>query len=136
MIGRFVGMSLTIVTFPIVVVNSINMLLVPDLSESLSRGEYYNASIRIRTVLKIAFLLGMATMIICQLIPDDLGILFYGRNDLGLYIKVCSIAAPILFPANTMFGILNGLNKQGIILRNSLIISTFELVMLLFNQYS
>ena len=120
MIGRFVGMSLTIVTFPIVVVNSINMLLVPDLSESLSRGEYYNASIRIRTVLKIAFLLGMATMIICQLIPDDL----------GLYIKVCSIAAPILFPANTMFGILNGLNKQGIILRNSLIISTFELVML------
>ena len=130
MIGRFVGMSLTIVTFPIVVVNSINMLLVPDLSESLSRGEYYNASIRIRTVLKIAFLLGMATMIICQLIPDDLGILFYGRNDLGLYIKVCSIAAPILFPANTMFGILNGLNKQGIILRNSLIISTFELVML------
>ena len=58
------------------VVNSINMLLVPDLSESLSRGEYYNASIRIRTVLKIAFLLGMATMIICQLIPDDLGIYF------------------------------------------------------------
>ena len=130
MLGRFVGMSLTIVTFPIIVVNSINMLLVPDLSESLSRGEYYNASMRIKKVLKIAFLLGMATMIICQLIPDDLGILFYGRNDLGLYIKVCSIAAPILFPANTMFGILNGLNKQGIILRNSLIISTFELVML------
>ena len=130
MIGRFVGMSLTIVTFPIIVVNSINMLLVPDLSESLSRGEYYNASMRIKKVLKIAFLLGMATMIICQLIPNDLGILFYNRNDLGLYIKACSIAAPILFPANTMFGILNGLNKQGIILRNSLITSSFELVML------
>ena len=85
---------------------------------------------RITKVLKIAFLLGMATMIICQLIPNDLGILFYNRNDLGLYIKACSIAAPILFPANTMFGILNGLNKQGIILRNSLITSSFELVML------
>lgn len=130
MIGRFVGMSLTIVTFPIVVVNSINTLLVPNLSETLSRGDYYNASTRIRQVLKIAFLLGMATTIICRLIPDDLGKLFYDRTDLGLYIKACSIAAPILFPANTMFGILNGLNKQGIILRNSLIISSFELILL------
>lgn len=63
-------MALTIVTFPLIVVNSINTLLVPDLSQTISNGEYYNASVRIRMVLKIAFLLGMATTVICQLIPD------------------------------------------------------------------
>ena len=130
MIGKFTGMSLTIVTFPMVVVGSINMLLVPDLSETISKGDYYNASIRIKQVLKIAFLLGIATCIICLAIPDSLGQMFYSRTDLGLYIKVCALAAPILFPANTMFGILNGLNRQGIILRNSLIISLIELLLL------
>lgn len=132
LIGKFTGMALTIVTFPLIVVNSINMLLVPDLSQSISKGDYYNASTRIRTVLKIAFLLGMATTIICLLIPDSLGMMFYGRTDLGLYIKLSSLSAPIFFTANTMFGILNGLNRQGIILRNSVIVSVTEILCLYF----
>lgn len=132
LIGRFSGMALTIVTFPLIVVNSINMLLVPDLSQTISKGDYYNASVRIRTVLKIAFLLGMATTIICQLIPDSLGQMFYGRDDLGLYIRLSSLSAPIFFTANTMFGILNGLNRQSIILRNSIIISITEILCLYF----
>ena len=123
LIGRFNGMALTIVTFPLIVVNSINTLLVPDLSQSISNSDYYNASVRIKTVLKIAFLLGMATTVICQLIPDSLGQMFYKRDDLGLYIRLASLSAPIFFVANTMFGILNGLNRQSIILRNSIIIS-------------
>ena len=130
LIGRFNGMALTIVTFPLIVVNSINTLLVPDLSQSISNSDYYNASVRIKTVLKIAFLLGMATTVICQLIPDSLGQMFYKRDDLGLYIRLASLSAPIFFAANTMFGILNGLNRQSIILRNSIIISITEIVCL------
>lgn len=130
MIGKFNGMALTIVTFPMIVIGSINMLLVPDLSTSISKGQYYNASIRIKKVLKIAFLLGLATMIICLLIPDSLGQMFYDRNDLGLYIKISALSAPLFFTSTTMFGILNGLNKQGIILRNSMIISIVELICL------
>lgn len=132
LIGRFNGMALTIVTFPLIVVNSINTLLVPDLSQSISSGEYYSASQRIKTILKIAFLLGMATTIICQLIPDSLGQMFFQRDDLGLYIRLSSLSAPIFFVANTMFGILNGLNRQSIILRNSIIISVTEILCLYF----
>ena len=54
LIGRFNGMALTIVTFPLIVVNSINTLLVPDLSQTISTGDYYNASTRIKTILKIS----------------------------------------------------------------------------------
>lgn len=130
MIGKFTGMALTIVTFPMIVVSSINSLIVPDLSETLSRGDYYNASVRIKKVMKIAFLLGLATTVVCNLIPHSLGQMFYGRNDLGSYIKIASLSAPIFFTSSTMFGILNGLNKQGIILRNSLIVSAIEIVCL------
>ncbi len=130
MIGKFTGMALTIVTFPMIVIMSINSLIVPDLSETLSRGDYYNATIRIKKVMKIAFLLGLATTIICNIIPHSLGEMFYGRDDLGEYIKVASLSAPIFFTASTMFGILNGLNKQGIILKNSLIVSLLEIICL------
>ena len=132
LIGRFNGMALTIVTFPLIVVNSINTLLVPDLSQTISNGDYYNASKRIKTILKIAFLLGMATTVICQLIPDSLGQMFFKRGDLGLYIRLSSLSAPIFFVANTMFGILNGLNRQSIILRNAIIISITEILCLYF----
>ncbi|WP_411168845.1 stage V sporulation protein B [Clostridium sp. MB05] len=130
MIGKFTGMALTIVTFPMIVIMSINSLIVPDLSETLSRGDYYNATIRIKKVMKIAFLLGLATTIICNIIPHSLGEMFYGRDDLGEYIKVASLSAPIFFTASTMFGILNGLNKQGVILKNSLIVSLLEIICL------
>ncbi|WP_294188722.1 stage V sporulation protein B [uncultured Clostridium sp.] len=130
MIGKFTGMALTIVTFPMIVIMSINSLIVPDLSETISRRDYYNASLRIKKVMKIAFLLGLATTVICNLIPHSLGEMFYGRDDLGNYIKIASLSAPIFFTASTMFGILNGLNKQGIILRNSLIVSSIEIVCL------
>ena len=132
LIGKFCAMSLTIVTFPMIVIGSINMLLVPDLSQTMSQGQFYNAALRIKKVLKIAFLLGIATTIICFLIPDSLGQMFYDRSDLGSYIKAAAISAPIYFTANTMFGILNGLNRQGIILRNSIFISAIELLCLYF----
>ncbi len=130
MIGRYTGMALSVITIPLIIVSTINTLLIPDLSQTLVLGKQYEASIRIKKVIKFAFLLGIATTIICNIIPDALGLMFYGRYDLGLYIRFSSLATPILFPAITMFGILNGLNRQGIILRNSLIEAIIELVCL------
>lgn len=130
MIGKFTGMAFAIIGFPMIVIGSINSLIIPDLSQTLSRGEYYNASMRIKKVLKIAFLLGLATTIICNIIPDSLGMMFFSRDDLGQYIRIGSLCAPIFFTASCTFGILNGLNKQGVILRNSLITAALELVCL------
>ena len=130
MIGRYNGMALSIITIPLIVVATINTLLIPDLSQTLVLGKQYEASRRIKKVIKFAFLLGIATTIICCVIPDALGQMFYGRNDLGSYIRFASLTAPIFFPAVTMFGILNGLNRQGIILRNSLIEAIIELICL------
>ena len=128
MIGKFTGMAMMIIGMPLIVVNSINTLLIPDLSQSISKGNYYDISVRIHKVIKIAFILGLATATICCLIPDELGEIFYKRNDLGKYIKYASLSAPVFFASTTMFGILNGINKQTIILRNSMIIAVLELI--------
>ncbi|MTK13184.1 MAG: stage V sporulation protein B [Clostridiaceae bacterium] len=130
MIGKFKGMSLNIIFFPMLIVMSISTVLIPDLSEKIEKKNYWDAEHRISQVLKIALLLGITTMVICLNMPNSLGELFYGRKDLGSYIKFCSFAAPIAFTAATTFGILNGLGKQNIILRNSLIVAFEELFLL------
>ena len=130
MIGRYNGMALSIITIPLIVVATINTLLIPDLSQTLVLGKQYEASLRIKKIIKFAFLLGISSTVICNVIPDALGQMFYGRNDLGSYLRFASLTAPILFPAVTMFGILNGLNRQSIILRNSLIEAIIELICL------
>jgi stage V sporulation protein B len=130
MIGKFTSMSLNIVFFPIIIIGSISTVLIPDLSENISKKDYYTAERRISQVFKISFLLGLGTLIICLTIPEKLGMMFYNREDLGNYIRFAALSAPIFYVSATTYGILNGLGKQNIILRNSLILSTLELVLL------
>ena len=128
MIGKFTGMAMMIIGIPLIVVSSINTLLIPDLSQTMISGNYYDASVRIKKVLKISFLLGLATAVICLLIPNSLGQILYSRDDLGKYIMYSAISAPVFFISVPMFSILNGLNKQGKILRNSVIVAILELI--------
>lgn len=132
MIGKFSGMALTIVFFPIIVINSISLILIPDISQSLIRKNYYAINKRILEVVKLSLLLGISTFVICISIPQSLGVMFFKRTDLGNYIKFAAICAPISYIASTTFGILNGLGKQKIILRNSLIVSFEELFLIYF----
>ncbi|WP_416176389.1 stage V sporulation protein B [Clostridium sp.] len=130
MIGKFKAMSMNIVFFPTTILNSISIVLIPDLSEKLSAKDYFSIENRISQVLKISAILGIVTMIICFCFPDYLGQLFYKRDDIGKYIKFISLCAPISFMSVATFGILNGLGKQNIILRNSILVSIEDLILI------
>ncbi|GKX66871.1 stage V sporulation protein B [Inconstantimicrobium mannanitabidum] len=127
MIGKYSGMALPVVFFPLVIINSLNTVLIPDLSQTMSKKDYYSANARIKKVLLIVFLIGIGSIVVCNLIPNYLGKILFNKNDLGNYIRAASIAAPIAFTSMTMFGILNGLSKQKIILRNAVLTETLEL---------
>lgn len=132
MIGRFTGMTFTVIFFPLIIISSITTILIPDLSKNLNKKDYWAMEQRIHSVLKIALLLGLSTSIICLTIPNELGQLFFKRNDLGSYIKFVSFAAPFTYTSFVTFGILNGLGKQNMILRNSLLVAIEDLVLLYF----
>ncbi|AND84995.1 stage V sporulation protein B [Clostridium tyrobutyricum] len=130
MIGRFKAMAFSIVFFPTTILNSISIVLIPDLSEKISSRDYFAVENRISQVLKVSIILGIITMVVCLCIPDYLGQLFYKRNDIGNYIKFASLCAPISFVSAASFSILNGIGKQNILLRNSLIVSVEELILI------
>ena len=62
MIGKFNGMAKNIVFFPMVVIESISILLIPDLSKSLSKKDYESVDNRISKVLELSFLLGATVL--------------------------------------------------------------------------
>lgn len=132
LMGKFNGMALNIVLFPIIIISSISTLLIPDLSKSMNKNNIKTAEKRIREVIKIAFILGLATLVICFVIPDELSYMFFKRNDLGNYIWFASLITPMFFISLTTYSILNGLGKQNKILRNSLICSFIEISLIYF----
>lgn len=126
-VGKFSGMALTIVYFPMIVIMSVSLILIPDLSKNVSTGDYYSVEKRIKEVLKLAFTLGTATLVLCATIPNSFGMLFFQRNDLGSYIAAAGFTAPLTYLSMTTYGILNGFGKQKIVLRNSVITAVIQL---------
>ncbi|MGE5628828.1 MAG: stage V sporulation protein B [Solirubrobacterales bacterium] len=126
--GKFSGMAITTALFPVMIVNALCIVLVPDISQNLSKKNYYKLEHRIGKVLRIALLLGLITSAVCMLFPNLLGSLLFNRNDLGSYIKFAALLPPFAFTAATTYGILNGLGKQNILLRNSLLSSLLQLI--------
>jgi stage V sporulation protein B len=129
MIGRFGGMALNITTLPYIIVSSMLTVLVPELSLHISKKNFWSAEERITQVLRIAALVGISTAIICLKIPETLGVLFYGRNDLASMIKYSAPICLIMFVSLPTYGILNCLGKQNTFLKHSLIHSVLGLLL-------
>ncbi|NLK87229.1 MAG: stage V sporulation protein B [Clostridiaceae bacterium] len=128
LIGRFGGMALNISTLPFLIIGSMLTVLVPDVSLNISRKDYWSAEERIAQVMRISCMIGISTAIVCMVIPETLGRLFYQRSDLGAMIRFSAPICLITFISSPTFGILNALGKQNILLKNSLIHSVQNLV--------
>jgi stage V sporulation protein B len=128
-IGEFTGMALSIAFLPIIVVNSMMIVLIPDLSLSISRKNFWAAEQRIAQVMKISCLVGIIMLIITLSIPDSLGLLFYDRPDLGNMIIFASISSFLSYVSAPTYTILNSLGKQNKNLKISFLVSMQGLVL-------
>jgi len=63
-------------------------------------------------------------------LPNELGKLFYNRTDLGNIIYSLSFGVTFIYIESTLFGVLNGLGKQGVLLKNTIIMSLIDISLL------
>ncbi|APC85037.1 stage V sporulation protein B [Clostridium botulinum] len=130
LMGKFSNMALSIPLFPSIILTSICTILIPDLSESMSKGNYFSMENRIEKIIKIALILSLSTLSICAAIPNELGLMFFNRTDLGNYIRFLSFSTPFAYVSIISYAILNGIGKQKILLRNSIIVAIEDLIFL------
>ncbi len=119
--GRLAGMALPLILFPSLVTNSLATTLVPAISEAVSLKNFRSVNYRISKSIQVTFILGMifTAMFICY--PEEIGGLVYRREKIGDLLFLLSFACVSIYLQQTLTGVLNGLGKQGVLLRNTVI---------------
>jgi stage V sporulation protein B len=128
--GKVAGMGMNIVMFPSIAIGAISTLLVPAISEASAAGSSLGINKRIYSTIRITTLIAALSGGLFFELPDELGKLFYNRADLGNIIFSLSFGVIFVYVESTLCGILNGLGKQKILLRNTFIMSAIDIAVL------
>lgn len=119
--GRLAGMALPLIMFPSLVTNSLATTLVPAISESVSLKNYRTVNYRISKSIQVTFILGIIFTAIFISYPNEIGALVYRREKIGDLLYLLSFSCVFIYLQQTLMGVLNGLGRQGILLRNTVI---------------
>ncbi len=125
--GRLTGMVLPLIMFPSLVTNSLATTLVPAISESVSQKNYRAVNYRISKSIQITFVLGIIFTALFISYSNEIGALVYRREKIGDLLLMMSFSCVFVYLQQTLTGILNGLGKQGILLRNTIIGSVLRI---------
>jgi stage V sporulation protein B len=119
--GRLTGMALPLIMFPSLVTNSLATTLVPAISESVSRKSYMVLNERISKSVHGTIILGMIFTAILLSYPEQIGNLVYPREKIDDILYMLSFSCVFIYLQQTLTGVMNGLGKQGVLLRNTVI---------------
>jgi stage V sporulation protein B len=125
--GRLAGMAMPLIWFPSLVTNSLATTLVPAISEATSLKNFRTANYRISKSIQITFILGFIFTAIFLSYPHEIGDMLYRREKIGNMLFLLGFTCVFFYLQGTLLGVLNGLGKQGISLRNSLIGSVIRI---------
>lgn len=125
--GRLTGMALPLIMFPSIVTNSIATTLVPAISESVALKKHKALNYQISKSIQITFIIGVIFTSIFFSFPDEIGALLYRREKIGDLLFLLSFGCVFIYLQQTLTGVLNGLGKQGILLRNTIIGSALRI---------
>lgn len=130
--GRLSGMALPLILFPSLVTNSLATTLVPAISESMSLKNFKSVNNKISKSIQITFILGMIFTAMFFSYPDEIGSLIYRHERIGDLLKLLSCTCVFIYLQQTLMGVLNGLGRQALLLRNTVIGSMMRIATVYF----
>jgi stage V sporulation protein B len=98
---------------------SLAITLVPAISEAESLKNYRAVNNRISRSIQISTVMGFIFMAIFISYHNEISTLIYRRENIGELLFLLSFTCVLIYLFQTLTGVLNGLGKQGILLRNS-----------------
>lgn len=110
--GVITGMVMPIITFPSVFLFSFSMLMIPEMSEADSTLKKKSIQYMTGRILRFVFLFSVPAAVIFFFFAKPLGLLIYGNEDIGVYIRMLAPLIPLLYLDGVVDGMLKGLNQQ------------------------
>jgi stage V sporulation protein B len=119
--GRLTGMAMPLIFFPALVTSSLATTLVPAISEALSLKNFKSVNHRISKSIQLTFIIGFIFTSIFLAYPNEIGNMLYRKENIGPMLYLLAFSCTFLYLQQTLLGVLNGLGKQSLSLRNSVI---------------
>jgi len=119
--GKLTGMAMPLIFFPTLVTSALATTLVPAISEAISVKSYKTVNYRISKSVQLTFMMGFVFSVLFMNYSTEIGELVYRRENIGHILYLLSFTSIFIYLQQTLLGVLNGLGKQGISLRNSIV---------------
>lgn len=119
--GKLTGMAMPLIYFPCIITSSLAITLVPAISEALSSNNLKTVNYRISKAIQISFVLGFMFTSIFMSYPNEISSIIYRKENIGDILYLLAFTCIFIYLQQVLTGIMNGLNKQHITLRNSII---------------
>jgi stage V sporulation protein B len=121
MYGEYGGMVVPLLIFPTVFTYSLAVQLVPSVSEALASGRRESVSRRLNQSFRVTAIIGFPTSLILTLFATPLCAAIYHEPRVGPLLALTAPCGFLLYLQAPLSGILQGINRAGLAMRNSLI---------------
>lgn len=130
MYGEYSGMAIPLLVFPTVFTYSLAVQLVPSISEAIAAGRKEIVHRRLYQSFRVTALVGFPTSLILLQFATPLCDAIFHHPHVAPLLAIMAPAGFLLYLQGPLSGILQGINKAGIAMRNSLIGSALKLIVI------
>jgi len=119
--GKYGGMAIPLLVFPTVITGALAVNLVPAVSEAVADDERQRVRLRMRQTWRATAMVGFPTTVILTLFASPLCRVIFNDASAGSILAVIAPAGFLLYLQGPLSGILQGMNKAGAAMRNSIV---------------
>ena len=119
--GQVTGMVMPLLFFPFIIVASLGITLVPAIAASYATGNWTALNKKCNDSLKITSAIAFASTALFIVFPWELCRIFFKCPEAGNMLFWMSFVCPFEYWQFTLFAVLNGVGKQHVVLKNSIL---------------
>ena len=129
--GMIKGMALPILFFPSTLLNSVSILLIPEISEAVAKRMPTTVKRLTHEVLRLTALVSFVFAGVFLFGGKKIGQLIYNSADVGELLVFLAPIVPFMYLDSISDGILKGLDQQAFTFRTSIADSTIRIILIL-----
>lgn len=119
--GQVTGMVMPLLFFPFIIVSSLGITLVPAIASSYAAGNWIALNKKCNDSLKITSVIAFTATAFFIIFPWELSRIFFKYPEAGNILFWMGLVCIFEYWQFTLFAVLNGVGKQNIVLKNSIL---------------
>lgn len=110
--GVVQGMVMPILCFPMSLISSAAMLMIPEIAESSANSDTRSVRHSAECAFRFTLLFGFPTAAIFLVFAEELGTVFFGNSQAAQILRIMAPLAPLMYLDNVVDNLLKGLDQQ------------------------